>query len=238
MLSTDKKSLAKIFFVLFVVRKLSIFIPENNVDVVLDNLPFDFFFFTRNHIDSVSIYIYCANNLEAPLATNSNVGYLTVSIDNKTILTLNIKNSNYIPKKNCLLNIECKYYLKPYCLKDAKRLLNNVLKPDKKSQKNSLEKVKNREIYLENNLNKIFEILKWPIPKDIPKIHPAQKPVALLKKLIETFTDPGDVVIDPCCGSGSTLRAACELGRNSYGFEIDRTFYQRAKDEMLVDYIK
>lgn len=77
----------------------------------------------------------------------------------------------YIPKKNCLLNIECKYYLKPYCLKDAKRLLNNVLKPDKKSKKNSLEKVKNREIYLENNLNKIFEILKWPIPKDIPKIH-------------------------------------------------------------------
>lgn len=56
-------------------------------------------------------------------------------------------------------------------MKDAKRLLNNVLKPDKKSKKNSLEKVKNREIYLENNLNKIFEILKWPIPKDIPKIH-------------------------------------------------------------------
>ncbi len=77
----------------------------------------------------------------------------------------------YIPEKNCVLNIECKYYLKPYCLKDAKRLLNNVLKQDKKSQKNSLEKVKNREIYLQNNLNKIFEILKWPIPDKNPKIH-------------------------------------------------------------------
>lgn len=70
--------------------------------------------------------------------------------------------------------------------------------------------------------------------KDIPKIHPTQKPVAVLKKLIEVFTDPGDVVIDPCCGSGSTLRAAYELGRSAYGFEIDRNFYQRAKDEMLV----
>ncbi len=70
--------------------------------------------------------------------------------------------------------------------------------------------------------------------KDIPKIHPAQKPVAVLKRLIEIFTDPGDVVIDPCCGSGSTLRAAMELGRNAYGFEIDRNFYQRAKDEMIV----
>lgn len=69
--------------------------------------------------------------------------------------------------------------------------------------------------------------------KEIPKIHPAQKPVSVLKKMIEIFTDEGDVVVDPCCGSGTTLRAAVELGRNAYGFEIDRTFYQRAKDEML-----
>lgn len=69
--------------------------------------------------------------------------------------------------------------------------------------------------------------------KDIPKIHPAQKPVKVLKKLIETFTDPGDVVIDPCCGSGSTLRAAYNLGRSAFGFEIDRNFYQKAKNEML-----
>jgi len=54
-----------------------------------------------------------------------------------------------------------------------------------------------------------------------------------LKRLIESFTDPGDVVIDPCAGSGSTLRAAAELGRSAYGFEIDRTFYTRAKAEML-----
>lgn len=56
----------------------------------------------------------------------------------------------------------------------------------------------------------------------------------VIKKLIEIFTDEGDVVIDPCCGSGSTLRAAVEMGRSAYGFEIDRTFYTRARDEMLV----
>ena len=80
----------------------------------------------------------------------------------------------------------------------------------------------------------VFNWFEWAKDgKDIPKIHPAQKPVGMLKKLIETFTDPGDVVIDPCCGSGSTLRAAAELGRNAYGFEIDRNFYNRAKNEML-----
>ena len=80
----------------------------------------------------------------------------------------------------------------------------------------------------------IFNWFEWKKDgKEIPKIHPAQKPVAVLKKLIEIFTDIGDVVIDPCAGSGSTLRAAYELGRSAYGFEIDRNFYQRAKNEML-----
>ena len=80
----------------------------------------------------------------------------------------------------------------------------------------------------------VFNWFNWERDgKDIPKIHPSQKPIALLKKLIETFTDEGDVVIDPCCGSGTTLRAAYELGRSAYGFEIDRNFYSRAKNEML-----
>ena len=69
--------------------------------------------------------------------------------------------------------------------------------------------------------------------KEYPKCHPTQKPIANLKELIEIFTDEGDVVIDPCCGSGSTLRASYELGRNSYGFEIDKNFYKKAKEEML-----
>lgn len=69
----------------------------------------------------------------------------------------------------------------------------------------------------------------------IPKIHPNQKPLKLLKHLIEIFTDPGDVVIDPCAGSGATLRAAYEMGRDSYGFEISKYFYRRARSEMLVD---
>lgn len=70
--------------------------------------------------------------------------------------------------------------------------------------------------------------------KDIPKIHPTQKPVKVLKKLIEICTDPGDVVIDPCFGSGSTARAALETGRNFYGFEINKEYYKRAKGEMIV----
>lgn len=83
----------------------------------------------------------------------------------------------------------------------------------------------------------IFNWFKWrrDNSKTYPKIHPTQKPVNLLKQLIEIFTDEGDVVIDPCAGSGTTLRACMELNRNSYGFEISKDFYNRAVSEMLIE---
>lgn len=86
-----------------------------------------------------------------------------------------------------------------------------------------------------NNGKMVFNWFSWTRDntKEYPKIHPAQKPVSVLKRLIELFTDPGDVVIDPCAGSGTTLRAAAECGRNSYGFEIDRNFYEKAQNEMI-----
>lgn len=81
----------------------------------------------------------------------------------------------------------------------------------------------------------IFNWFSWERDnKNIyPKVHPTQKPIGLLKELIQTFTDEGDVVIDPVAGSGSTLRACKELNRNSYGFEVDKKFYNLAVNEML-----
>lgn len=81
----------------------------------------------------------------------------------------------------------------------------------------------------------IFNWFEWKRDgaKEYPKIHPTQKPVNVLKRLIGIFTDEGDVVIDPVAGSGTTLRAAYEMGRSAYGFEIDRNFYQAAKEQML-----
>ena len=73
---------------------------SNNVDVILADLPFDFFPVNCNHINDVSIYIYCNTNLEAPLLANTAIGYLTVSIHNKNILSLDIYNSNSIFQKN------------------------------------------------------------------------------------------------------------------------------------------
>ncbi len=92
-----------------------------------------------------------------------------------------------------------------------------------------------RNVGIDGKGHMIFNWFEWKRDsKDIPKIHPTQKPVNVLKRLIEIFTDEGDVVIDPVAGSGSTLRACMELDRDAYGFEIKKEFYKKAKEEMLV----
>lgn len=88
-----------------------------------------------------------------------------------------------------------------------------------------------------NDGHMVFNWFEWKrdSTKEYPKIHPTQKPVSVLKRLIEIFTDEGDVVIDPVAGSGSTLRAAAELGRNSYGFEVSKEIYKKAQEQMLAN---
>lgn len=84
-----------------------------------------------------------------------------------------------------------------------------------------------------NNGKMIFNWFKWERDNTVPKIHPTQKPVSLLRELIEIFTDEGDVVIDPVAGSGSTLRAAVEIGRSAYGFEIKKELCKEAREKMF-----
>lgn len=79
----------------------------------------------------------------------------------------------------------------------------------------------------------IFNCFNWIRDNDTPKVHQTQKPVPLLERLIEIFTDKDDVIIDPCAGSGSTLLAALKTVRRAYGFEIKKDFYKKAKEQVL-----
>lgn len=90
-----------------------------------------------------------------------------------------------------------------------------------------------------NNGKMVFNWFEWKRDnrKIYPKIHPTQKPVNLLKRLIEIFTDEGDTIIDPVAGSASTLRASAELNRNCYGFEIKKDFCKLANEKMLKDIV-
>jgi DNA modification methylase len=76
--------------------------------------------------------------------------------------------------------------------------------------------------------------LEHPIPDVLPwqytqnKLHPTQKPVGSLKPLIEAVCPEGGMVLDPFCGSGSTLVAARETGRQFLGIELERKHYYTA----------
>jgi len=62
--------------------------------------------------------------------------------------------------------------------------------------------------------------------------HPTQKPLSILRELIESVTNSDDMVLDPFMGSGSTCVAAAELGRRYYGIELDEKYHKIAEQRM------
>lgn len=74
----------------------------------------------------------------------------------------------------------------------------------------------------------------WTVPIELdrshkaPRIHTSQKPLRLMRELVEDFTDPGEVVLDPYAGGGTTGVACAQLGRRFIGWEKNGTFYRRA----------
>lgn len=89
-----------------------------------------------------------------------------------------------------------------------------------------------------NNGKMIFNCLDMQRDTITPKIHPTQKPIRTLMNLIEVFTDPGDVVIDPVAGSGVTLLAAEICDRKGYGFEIKKNFCKDAEQKVFKNFQK
>lgn len=71
-------------------------------------------------------------------------------------------------------------------------------------------------------------ILHVPQLRPNQLIHPHEKPTALLELFIKHSTSRGDFIVDPFCGSGSTVRAARNLGRNAVGIEYDTNNYEKA----------
>ncbi|MDR0905794.1 MAG: site-specific DNA-methyltransferase [Oscillospiraceae bacterium] len=81
----------------------------------------------------------------------------------------------------------------------------------------------------------VFNCIDYVRDNETPKLHPTQKSKHVINKLITTFTDIGDVVIDPCAGSGMTLYCAELLGRKAYGFEIVKKYVQDFNDVLMAN---
>lgn len=68
------------------------------------------------------------------------------------------------------------------------------------------------------------------------KLHPTQKPIALMEWLIKTYTDEGDIVLDPCFGSGTTAIACLNTNRKFIGFELEEKYFLIAKERIEKEY--
>ena len=75
-------------------------------------------------------------------------------------------------------------------------------------------------------------VLLFPSDKQKSKLHPTQKPVALMEYLIRTYTDEGELVFDNCMGSCSTGVACINTDRKFIGIELDETYFNIAKERI------
>lgn len=78
-------------------------------------------------------------------------------------------------------------------------------------------------------------VLVFPSDKQRSKLHPTQKPVALMEYLIRTYTNPGDVVLDNCMGSGTTGVACKITGRQFIGIEKNPGFFEIAQHRLMAE---
>jgi adenine-specific DNA-methyltransferase len=75
------------------------------------------------------------------------------------------------------------------------------------------------------------DVLPWKYSGN--RLHPTQKPVEAMEALIAAFSRPGDIVLDPFMGSGTTGVAACKLGRHFLGIELDPGYYRVATKRFI-----
>lgn len=113
------------------------------------------------------------------------------------------------------------WFMKPYTIGNT--LTDNIAKNEVGGYNETA--IKNNPL-LNQGLEVCSNIIKCKAEKTDRGLHPAQKPVSLMRYLIELTTVKGQIVLDPFCGCGSSLQAAKELEREYIGIEINSEYYK------------
>lgn len=152
----------------------------------------------------------------------------------------NFMQANYQPLNNIeMISVFSKAYARE--IKDKTKMVYNpqfdikekykIPKPSKTTEifssnhKNGKYKHKERD----TSLRYPYVTLHFNSVKGKNKLHPTQKPVALLEYIIKTYTNENDLVLDNCMGSGSTGVACINTNRNFIGMELDENYFEIAK---------
>lgn len=217
-------------------------IPDKSVDLILCDLPYGT---TRNKWDMVIPFADLWKQYERIIKDNGAIvlfsdGLFTVQLiqSNTKLWRYNLVwdkgrgcdflNANIKPLK-CHEDIVVFYKRKPTYNKQV--WYSTPYKPIKNGSLSDNYGERGEAVSVsENGERNPLTILSFG--RDSKKLHPTQKPVALLEYLIKTYTNEGDIVLDNCFGSGSTLEAAVKCGRAVIGFEKEARYYETAAERL------
>ena len=222
-------------------------IPDKSVDMVLCDLPYGT---TKNKWDSIIPLDELWKQYERIIKDNGCIALFAQTPFDKVLGASNLKllkyewiwkkdngtgflNAKKMPLKlheNILI-----FYKKPPLYNPQMR---KGFRPySQKSGRGSSNYGEQIRVITENNGDRYpVDIIDFKRDKD--KLHPTQKPVALLEYLIKTYTNENDVVLDNCMGSGSTGVACQNTNRNFIGFELDEKYFGIAKERLFGDDIE
>lgn len=136
----------------------------------------------------------------------------------------NVENICVFSKGTIAQNSKNRMVYIPQGVKESKKIAKgkkaSAFRPNRKAQKDFIQK----------GTGYPKQILEFK--KDMPSIHPTQKPVALLEYLILTYSEKGELILDNCMGSGSTGVACKRLNRSFIGIELDEKYFELAKNRI------
>lgn len=216
-------------------------IPDKSIDMILCDLPYGT---TACNWDILIPFDKLWNQYKRIIKDNGAIVLFGKQPFTSRLISSNIKGFKYslvwkkdnhdnpLMAKKRFLNITedvCVFYKKQCCYNPQG--IVRVDKVIKQGRGESLsQKNKRNTEYVQAYTNYPRNILEFK--RDLPNIHPTQKPVALLEFLIKTYTNENDIVLDNCMGSGSTGVACVNTNRNFIGIEIDEHYFKIAKERI------
>lgn len=220
-------------------------IPDKSVDMILCDLPYGF---TACKWDRTIPFEPLWEQYDRIIKDNGTIALFSSGAFTIDLINSNRKNFKYkiIWKKNVPTGMASakyrpmKYYEEICIFQKTRGTYNPIMKPRIGNGKACYK----YNHYCNPNAHLPFDKVKkkydpdFVQPSDVVefevvpnrkgKVHPTQKPVALLEYLIKTYTNEGEVILDNCMGSGSTCVAALNIGRRYIGFELDQGYFEIA----------
>lgn len=219
-------------------------IDNKSIDLILTDLPYGV---TSCRWDTVISFDLLWKQYNRIIKDNGAVVLFAVQPFTTKLIHSNLKHFRYCWywKKNnktgstfakvqpmrCIEEICVFYKHKPtYNPQGLKKLAKPIINNSKKHRSNVYEWRGIDKISIQRYTNYPVHLLQFDneAANNKARLHPTQKPLALCEYLVKTYTNAGDIVLDSCAGSGTTLLAAKQTGRQYVGFEIDTGYYNAA----------